>query len=61
MFLDSKPTATAATSGGLFQFMRKTKKLRHQPEQQGVYLEELKLEDLDPEVASLYVYGSRRC
>ena len=47
--------------GGLFQFMRKTKKLRHQPETEGIYLDELKLDEMDPEVAALYLYGNKRC
>ena len=41
--------------------MRKTKKLRHQPEMEGIYLDELKLDEMDPEVAALYVYGNKRC
>ncbi|XP_069106044.1 phosphatidate phosphatase LPIN2-like isoform X2 [Argopecten irradians] len=42
------------TSGGLFQFMRKTKAVRHKPEEEGIYLDDLKLEEMDPEVAKLY-------
>ncbi|XP_033730774.1 phosphatidate phosphatase LPIN1-like, partial [Pecten maximus] len=44
----------AETSGGLFQFMRKTKAVRHKPEEEGIYLDDLKLEEMDPEVAKLY-------
>ena len=43
-------------AGGLFNFMRKTKKVRHQPEQEGIYLDDLNLEEMDPEVAALYIY-----
>ena len=40
--------------------MRKTKKLRHQPEKQGLYLDDLELDEMDPEIAALYVYGNKR-
>lgn len=52
--LEDKP------SGGLFQFMRKTKKIRHQPQEGGIYLEDLNLTDMDPEVAALYLYSAKR-
>lgn len=42
--------------GGLLSFMRKTRKARHQPEQEGIYLDDLNLEQMDPEVAALYLY-----
>jgi len=41
------------TSGGIFQFMRATKKMRHQPDQEGIYLDDLELES---EIAALYLY-----
>ncbi|KAJ8322304.1 hypothetical protein KUTeg_000775 [Tegillarca granosa] len=41
-------------SGGLFQFMRKTKNVRHKPEGEGIYLDDLNLEEMDPAVAKLY-------
>ena len=40
--------------------MRKTKKIRHQPEKEGIYLEDLNLEEMDPEVAQLYLYGNKK-
>uniref|UniRef100_T1JA68 phosphatidate phosphatase n=1 Tax=Strigamia maritima TaxID=126957 RepID=T1JA68_STRMM len=40
--------------GGMFRFMRKTKKIRHQPESEGIYLDELNPDEMDPEVAKLY-------
>ncbi len=46
-------------SGGLFQFMRMTKKIRHQPEQGGIYLDDLNLDEMDPEVAQLYLYNAK--
>ena len=33
----------AAASGGLFQFMRKTKNMRHKPEEEGIYLDDLNI------------------
>lgn len=60
-----KPTALEPTakeekpSGGLFQFMRKTKKLRHQPQEEGIYLDDLDLASMDPEVAALYLYEAK--
>ncbi|OWF49318.1 Phosphatidate phosphatase LPIN2 [Mizuhopecten yessoensis] len=46
--------STTETSGGLFKFMRKTKAVRHKPEEEGIYLDDLKLEEMDPEIAKLY-------
>ena len=52
--------STTAASGersmlsGMFSFMRKTKKARHDPVSEGIYLDDLNLESLDPEVAALY-------
>lgn len=40
--------------GGVFSFMRRTKKIRHNPESEGIYLDKLISEDIDPEVAALY-------
>ncbi|ELT87039.1 hypothetical protein CAPTEDRAFT_223314 [Capitella teleta] len=51
----NKAAAEEASSGGLLSFMRKTKKVRHQPEQEGIYLEDLNLDEMDPEVAALYL------
>ncbi|XP_061179306.1 phosphatidate phosphatase LPIN2-like [Saccostrea echinata] len=41
-------------SKSLFQFMKKTKAVRHKPEGEGIYLDDLNLEEMDPEVAKLY-------
>lgn len=35
-------------------FMKKTKHIRHNPESEGIYLSDLKVDELDPEVAALY-------
>ncbi|KAL5014363.1 hypothetical protein ScPMuIL_008633 [Solemya velum] len=41
-------------SSGLLGFMRKTKSVRHKPELEGIYLDDLKLDEMDPEVVKLY-------
>lgn len=51
---DDKPK-----QAGLFQFMRKTKKIRHQPEQGGIYLDDLNMDEMDPEIAQLYLYQTK--
>ncbi|XP_037080656.1 phosphatidate phosphatase LPIN1-like isoform X2 [Pollicipes pollicipes] len=62
---DATTAATAAAASvaageersvlsGMFSFMRKTKKARHNPVSEGIYLDDLNLESLDPEVAALY-------
>ena len=38
----------------MLNFMRATKKARHNPESEGIYLEDLNVSALDPEVAALY-------
>lgn len=43
-----------AEASGLWSFMRSTKKLRHKPEQGGIYLDDLNVQEMDPEVAALY-------
>ncbi len=43
----------------MFQFMRKTKKIRHQPEQGGIYLDDLNMDEMDPEIAQLYLYQTK--
>lgn len=40
--------------GGMLSFMRSTKKIRHMPESEGIYLSELNSDELDPELAALY-------
>lgn len=40
--------------GNMLSFMRVTKKARHNPESEGIYLDDLNLDELDPEVAALY-------
>lgn len=37
-----------------WSFMRSTKSLRHQPEKGGIYLDDINLEEMKPEVAALY-------
>ena len=34
--------------------MRSTKTIRHKPEQEGIYLEDLNLQEMEPEMAALY-------
>ncbi|XP_070533057.1 phosphatidate phosphatase LPIN2-like isoform X3 [Ptychodera flava] len=43
--------------GSMFQFMRRTKKIRHSQNMEGIYLDELtnNKDELDPEVAALYL------
>jgi hypothetical protein len=45
---------------GMFSFMKKTKRIRHNPESEGIYLSDLNAEELDPEVAALYFPTSYR-
>lgn len=45
---------------GMFSFMKKTKRIRHNPESEGIYLSDLNSEELDPEVAALYFPTSYR-
>ncbi|KAB7503804.1 Phosphatidate phosphatase LPIN2 [Armadillidium nasatum] len=40
--------------GNMLSFMKATKKARHNPESEGIYLDDLNLDKLDPEVAALY-------
>lgn len=40
--------------GGVLNFMRSTKKIRHMPESEGIYLSDLNADELDPELAALY-------
>nr|UEK51521.1 lipin-like protein [Parasacculina yatsui] len=39
---------------GMFSFMRSTRRVRHDPISEGVYLDDLDLQSLEPEVAALY-------
>jgi len=39
--------------------MRKTKNVRHKPEAEGIYLDDLRVEDMDEETAKLYF--PKRC
>lgn len=43
-----------AEATGLWSFMRSTRKLRHKPQEGGIYLDDLNAEEMDPEVAALY-------
>ncbi|XP_069692071.1 phosphatidate phosphatase LPIN2 isoform X3 [Periplaneta americana] len=45
---------------GMFSFMKKTKRIRHNPESEGIYLSDLNVDELDPEVAALYFPTSYR-
>ena len=45
---------------GMFSFMKKTSRVRHNPESEGIYLSDLNAEELDPEVAALYFPSSHR-
>nr|CAD7594568.1 unnamed protein product [Timema genevievae] len=45
---------------GMFSFMKKTKRIRHNPESEGIYLDDLNASDMDPEVAALYFPTSYR-
>ncbi|PNF27253.1 hypothetical protein B7P43_G05319 [Cryptotermes secundus] len=45
---------------GMFSFMKKTKRIRHNPESEGIYLSDLNADELDPEVAALYFPTSYR-
>lgn len=51
---DSSASASGTSGGGLLSFMRKPKSSNKIPEDQGIYLEDLKLDEMDPEVAALY-------
>lgn len=39
-------------------FMKKTKHIRHNPASEGIYLSELNVDELEPEVAALYFPSS---
>lgn len=45
---------------GMFSFMKKTSRVRHNPESEGIYLSDIKADELDPEVAALYFPSSHR-
>ncbi|XP_035206309.1 phosphatidate phosphatase LPIN3-like isoform X2 [Stegodyphus dumicola] len=49
--------------GGMLSFMRSTKKMRHMPEKEGIYLSELNADELDPELAALYFpkFNKEKC
>ncbi|XP_076083384.1 phosphatidate phosphatase LPIN1-like isoform X1 [Mytilus galloprovincialis] len=48
------------SSSGLFQFMKSTRNVRNKPELEGIYLDDLNLEEMSPEVAKLY-FPKRSC
>ncbi|KAJ8669134.1 hypothetical protein QAD02_000393 [Eretmocerus hayati] len=60
--ISSNETAEARRSmlGGMFSFMKKTSRVRHNPESEGIYLSDLNADELDPEVAALYFPSSHR-
>lgn len=43
---------------GMLSFMRKTSRMRRNPESEGIYLSDLNADELDPEVAALYFPSS---
>ncbi|XP_015438597.1 PREDICTED: phosphatidate phosphatase LPIN1 isoform X2 [Dufourea novaeangliae] len=45
---------------GMFSFMKKTSRVRHNPESGGIYLSDINADELDPEVAALYFPTSHR-
>lgn len=45
---------------GMLSFMRKTSRVRRNPELEGIYLSDLNADELDPEVAALYFPSSHR-
>ena len=45
---------------GMLSFMKKTKRIRHNPESEGIYLSDLNADEMDPEVAALYFPTSYR-
>ncbi|XP_052097094.1 phosphatidate phosphatase LPIN1-like isoform X1 [Mytilus californianus] len=55
LILDNKQS-----SSGLFQFMKSTRNVRHKPELEGIYLDDLNLDEMSPEVAKLY-FPKRSC
>ncbi|XP_014225902.1 phosphatidate phosphatase LPIN3 isoform X1 [Trichogramma pretiosum] len=59
---NSNPATEAHRSmlGGMFSFMKKTSRVRHNPESEGIYLSDLNADELDPEVAALYFPTSYR-
>ena len=61
-FLAAAEEAEAQRSmlSGMFSFMKKTKRIRHNPESEGIYLSDLNADELDPEVAALYFPTSYR-
>ncbi|XP_011141712.1 phosphatidate phosphatase LPIN1 isoform X2 [Harpegnathos saltator] len=58
----SQPNNNAHRSmlSGMFSFMKKTSRVRHNPESEGIYLSDLNADELDPEVAALYFPSSHR-
>lgn len=44
----------------MLSFMRKTSRMRRNPESEGIYLSDLNADELDPEVAALYFPSSHR-
>ncbi|XP_017891870.1 phosphatidate phosphatase LPIN2 [Ceratina calcarata] len=45
---------------GMLSFMRKTSRVRRNPESEGIYLSDINADELDPEVAALYFPSSHR-
>ncbi|XP_067008392.2 phosphatidate phosphatase LPIN3 isoform X2 [Anabrus simplex] len=56
----AEAAAQRSMLSGMFSFMKKTKRIRHNPESEGIYLSDLNADELDPEVAALYFPTSYR-
>uniref|UniRef100_A0A0C9QZY0 phosphatidate phosphatase n=1 Tax=Fopius arisanus TaxID=64838 RepID=A0A0C9QZY0_9HYME len=56
----SDAEAQRSMLSGMFSFMKKTSRVRHNPESEGIYLSDLNADELDPEVAALYFPTSHR-
>ncbi|XP_023288607.1 phosphatidate phosphatase LPIN1 isoform X2 [Orussus abietinus] len=56
----SNDKAHRSMLSGMFSFMKKTSRVRHNPESEGIYLSDLNADELDPEVAALYFPSSHR-
>ncbi|KAG5344903.1 LPIN2 phosphatase, partial [Acromyrmex heyeri] len=59
-FFNGTEDAQRSMLSGMFSFMKKTSRVRHNPESEGIYLSDLNADELDPEVAALYFPSSHR-
>lgn len=51
---DTSEAEKRTVFSGLFTFMHTTRKYRHNPESEGIYLDDINPDELDPEVTALY-------